>query len=184
MIVFPLRSLACLSNLSHVGRAFLIWGDFCAVGCSRFLCIPSWELSVCPKTISLFICAVQVMVPSCVGPVGALSCVTPSCFVMKSSLPSLLPNFVRKKKDGKNGKVETVKAKNIKPKMEMGYPVMHWTHLSPISLDLVPILPKTFNVSMSRWGFFLCCYGTLCSCVILLTLALENCVRLLPSQSS
>ncbi|CAK9858773.1 unnamed protein product [Sphagnum jensenii] len=64
-----------------------------------------------------------VMVPSCVGPVGALSCVTPSCFVMKSSLPSLLPNFVRKKKDGKNGKVETVKAKNTKPKMEMGYPI-------------------------------------------------------------
>ncbi|CAK9256284.1 unnamed protein product [Sphagnum jensenii] len=58
--------------------------------------------------------------PSCVG---ALSCVTPSCFVMKSSLPSLLPNFVRKKKDGKNGKVETVKAKNTKPKMEMGYPI-------------------------------------------------------------
>jgi len=40
MIVFPLRSLACLSNLSHVGRVFLILGDFCAVGCSRFLCIP------------------------------------------------------------------------------------------------------------------------------------------------
>ncbi|CAM6044475.1 unnamed protein product [Sphagnum compactum] len=58
--------------------------------------------------------------PSCVG---ALSCVTPSCFVMKSSLPSLLPSFVRKKKDGKNGKVETVKAKNTKPKMEMGYPI-------------------------------------------------------------
>jgi hypothetical protein len=30
-----------------------------------------------------------------------------------------------RKKDGKNGKVETVKAKNTKPKMEMGYPVMH-----------------------------------------------------------
>jgi hypothetical protein len=68
--------------------------------------------------------------------------------------------------------------------MEMGYPVTHWTHLSPIALGLVPILPKTFDVSMSRWGFFLCCYGTLCSCVILLTLALENCLRSLPSQSS
>ncbi|CAK9189390.1 unnamed protein product [Sphagnum troendelagicum] len=43
------------------------------------------------------------VVPSCVGPVGALSCVSP-CFVMKSSLPSLLPSFVRKKKDAKNAK--------------------------------------------------------------------------------
>ncbi len=77
---------------------------------------------MCTETISPFIYAVQVMVPSCVGPLGALSCVTPSCFVMKSSLPSLLPSFVRKKKDGK---VETVKAKNTKPKMEMGYPVTH-----------------------------------------------------------
>ncbi|CAM6021476.1 unnamed protein product [Sphagnum balticum] len=43
------------------------------------------------------------VVPSCVGPVGALSCVSP-CFVMKSSLPSLLPSFVRRKKDAKNAK--------------------------------------------------------------------------------
>jgi len=64
---------------------------------------------------------IQVSVPSCVGPVGALSCVTPSCFVMKSSLPSLLPSFVKKKKDAKNGKAGTLNVKTTKPKMEMGY---------------------------------------------------------------
>jgi hypothetical protein len=68
-----------------------------------------------------FVYALQVSVPSCVGPVGALSCVTPSCFVMKSSLPSLLPSFVKKKKDAKNGKAGTLNVKTTKPKMEMGY---------------------------------------------------------------
>jgi protein-serine/threonine kinase len=66
---------------------------------------------------------IQVPVPSCVDPVEALSCVTPSCFVTKSSLPSLIPSFVRKKKDGKNAKAGTGKAKSTKPKFEMGYPI-------------------------------------------------------------
>ncbi|CAK9219104.1 unnamed protein product [Sphagnum jensenii] len=63
------------------------------------------------------------VIPSCVDPVEALSCVTPSCFVTKSSLPSLIPSFVRKKKDGKNAKAGTGKAKSTKPKFEMGYPI-------------------------------------------------------------
>ncbi len=71
----------------------------------------------------LYFHALQVPVPSCVDPVEALSCVTPSCFVTKSSLPSLIPSFVRKKKDGKNAKAGTGKAKSTKPKFEMGYPV-------------------------------------------------------------
>jgi hypothetical protein len=88
---------------------------------------------------------IQVPVPSCVGPVGALSCVSP-CFVMKSSLPSLLPSFVRKKKDGKNAKAGgTVKAKSAKPKMEMGYPVSIQIHVSIAVQHLCLLLSHIFS---------------------------------------
>ncbi len=107
------------------------------------ICVLDW---VSVLNILQFVYALQVSVPSCVGPVGALSCVTPSCFVMKSSLPSLLPSFVKKKKDAKNGKAGTLNVKTTKPKMEMGYLVC---------IDLFGSLtdcPKCLiSLSSSKW---------------------------------
>ncbi len=127
------------------------------------ICVLDW---VSVLNILQFVYAMQVSVPSCVGPVGALSCVTPSCFVMKSSLPSLLPSFMKKKKDAKNGKEGTLNMKTTKPKMEMGYLVC---------IDLFGSLtncPKCLiSLSSSKWddkqGSVVIC---LCSCVILLML--------------
>ncbi len=107
------------------------------------ICVLDW---VSVLNILQFVYAMQVSVPSCVGPVGALSCVTPSCFVMKSSLPSLLPSFMKKKKDAKNGKAGTLNMKTAKPKMEMGYLVC---------IDLFGSLtncPKCLiSLSSSKW---------------------------------
>jgi hypothetical protein len=65
---------------------------------------------------------------------------------MKSSLPSLLPSFVRKKKDGKNAKAGgTVKAKSAKPKMEMGYPVSIQIHVSIAVQHLCLLLSHIFS---------------------------------------
>ncbi|XP_024397418.1 serine/threonine-protein kinase D6PKL1 [Physcomitrium patens] len=58
---------------------------------------------------------------ACAHP-GAMSCATPSCFVVKSPLPSLFPSFTRKKKDGKSPKPSPGKSKS-KSKADCGHSV-------------------------------------------------------------
>ncbi|KAG0611873.1 hypothetical protein M758_7G172200 [Ceratodon purpureus] len=66
--------------------------------------------------------------PACTGGLQAcahpasISCATPSCFVIKSSMPSLFPNFIRKKKDGKSPKPSPGKPKP-KSRSEGGHSV-------------------------------------------------------------